>query len=53
MLSTKEGYEYLTNLKEWTLNEINKWVEYKNIDYVEKVEKCLYDALDFGNFEDS
>ena len=52
VLRIKDGFEYLTNLNNWTLEEMERWRNKENADYVERVEKCLYNALDFANSEE-
>ena len=47
LLSIQPGYEYLTNVNNWTLNELEKWKNEGNADYLDRVEKCLLSALDF------
>ena len=31
---------------------MDRWKESENKEYVERVEKCLFTALDFGNIDD-
>lgn len=53
LLSIKQGFEYLTNVNDWTTNELEKWKKEENVEYVVKVEKCLMNALNFISNEDS
>jgi hypothetical protein len=34
LLSHEEGFDYLTNRKNWTLPELEKWMKTENIKYV-------------------
>ena len=53
LLSIKQGFEYLTNVNNWTLEELEKWKKEENVEYVVRVEKCLMNALNFVANEDS
>lgn len=52
LLRINEGFNYLTNLNNWTREEMERWKNKENADYVERVEKCLYNALDSANPEE-
>jgi rapamycin-insensitive companion of mTOR len=53
LLSNKKGLHYLTVQDNWTEKEIERWKESENKEYVEKVEKCLMNALDFVGVEEN
>jgi len=52
LLRIKQGFEYLTNVNNWTSAEMEIWKNKDNAEYVERVEKCLYNALDFATIEE-
>ncbi|KRX02551.1 Armadillo-type fold [Pseudocohnilembus persalinus] len=53
LLSIKKGFEKLTDEDNWTVNQLDQWVEKTNKEYVDKVEQCLLNALDFVGAEDN
>lgn len=53
LLSNKRGFDKLTNDGNWTVKELEKWVETLNKEYVDKVEKCLLNALNFVGIDDN
>ena len=53
LLSNKKGFDYLTNVNGWTQKALEHWKEKENRDYVDRVEKCLLNALDYVGSEDN
>ncbi len=47
MLSHKDGFHLLTDNMGWTQDLLQQWRDNDNREYVERVENCLRDALNY------
>lgn len=59
LLANRSGFKYLYSYygddtaNNWTLKELEKWKNKENKEYVDKVEKCLMNALNYVGQEDN
>ena len=53
LLANKKGFHYLTSVNDWTSQALEYWKQKENREYVDRVEKCLMNALDYVGLEDN